>query len=346
MKTFLQVVNLLALFSFCHAQGNIFRNRKGPPLPVKAKKNCRGRKCDQPPISVEAKNCRGRKCDLVLPALDFGNGVDSISFDLKGNGRKIKCDKKAGRFAGNSDKWVGRCDNLGSAHLLTRGTNDRGEKQLFGSVADMDTQEICQFYPDAQGNNGVKCTPAADFPPFADPPNSPDEVGKEAKLLYSNRSVDLVDESSSSTNTSKKVGLKGSSPSIAADDPHRGLNDAGFVLDLLVVWTTNAECKASSLSNGCSFNSTTENTIRGNIESAVMEANEAYSNSGIQAELRLVHAYRHPSYVEAGSYSDMLNGITSKTDGIMDDVHDKRSDYGADIVALVVNNIAGTSTVQ
>ncbi len=71
-----------------------------------------------------------------------------------------------------------------------------------------------------------------------------------------------------------------------------------------------------------------------------METNTAYELSGIETELVLVHAYRDPDYEEAASdaFGNALDDITSTNDGIMDDVHSKRNTYGADLVAMIIDD--------
>ena len=96
-----------------------------------------------------------------------------------------------------------------------------------------------------------------------------------------------------------------------------------------------AECKQSGLSEGCLHTATTEINMRGLIDLAVAETNTAYENSGINTQLRLVHAYRDPDYVE-NTFSTALSDLQSQTDGQLDSVHSKRTLYGADIVAMLV----------
>ena len=67
----------------------------------------------------------------------------------------------------------------------------------------------------------------------------------------------------------------------------------------------------------------------------VFETNTAFDNSGVSAELRLVHAYREETYDESAGASAALEAITFTTDGEMDDVHAKRAEVGADLVALI-----------
>jgi hypothetical protein len=102
------------------------------------------------------------------------------------------------------------------------------------------------------------------------------------------------------------------------------IDDLGGTLDIMVVWTKQAECKKSFLAQDCTtFTTTTENNMRGLIDLAIAETNTAYTASGINTQLRLVHAYREPNYVEASTdkFSSALNAITITTDGVMDDVH-------------------------
>ena len=80
--------------------------------------------------------------------------------------------------------------------------------------------------------------------------------------------------------------------------------------------------------------------MRGRIALAIEETNAAYAISGVFTQLHLVHAYRDPFYVEASSdaFSAALNQITSTSDNVMDDVHTKRTAYGADLVAMIIDD--------
>lgn len=78
---------------------------------------------------------------------------------------------------------------------------------------------------------------------------------------------------------------------------HRNLQYS-TIIDVMIVWTKKAECSASGLSSACSVTSDTTFEIEGRIHLAIAETNEAFRLSGIDAELRLVHYYRDPSYVE------------------------------------------------
>lgn len=124
---------------------------------------------------------------------------------------------------------------------------------------------------------------------------------------------------------------------------HRGLvDDSGSNIDVMVVWTKKAECRKSGFAAGCTNTATTENNMRGLIDLAVAETNTAYTLSGVTTQLRLVHAYREPNYVETATnaFDSALASIKGTTDGVMDDVHTKRNTYGADVVAMIIDDSA------
>lgn len=212
-----------------------------------------------------------------------------------------------------------------------------GEKLLFGSVVAGD--DICRFAPDAKGNNGVICTPAANYPAEAEPKSAIEEIqvvvnddGRVRKLI-----ADPLDKPSSFLPRTS-YGLKGSLANAKNQTNRRGLlDDAGGNLDIMVVWTKRAECQNSELGTSCTPTETSTSNMLGLIESAIAETNTAYVNSGVVTSLRLVHAYRDETYSEV-SFNSALDDITYKNDGVMNDVHDKRTEYGADIVAMVIDN--------
>ena len=109
----------------------------------------------------------------------------------------------------------------------------------------------------------------------------------------------------------------------------------------MVVWTKRSECKKSGLDPDCILTDVTENNMRGLIDLAIAETNTAYNLSGVTTQLRLVHAYREPNYVEAATdtFVTALQNIQSTNDGVMDDVHVKRDVHGADIVAMIIDGV-------
>ncbi|HEX6898629.1 MAG TPA: M12 family metallo-peptidase [Thermoanaerobaculia bacterium] len=78
--------------------------------------------------------------------------------------------------------------------------------------------------------------------------------------------------------------------------------------------------------------------IDGMIELAVAESNEGYANSGVLINLVLVHKAL-TLYGEGDIIKD-LNRFMIRNDGRMDEVHEARDTYGADVAILIVDNQA------
>ena len=75
--------------------------------------------------------------------------------------------------------------------------------------------------------------------------------------------------------------------------------------------------------------------MQGLIELAVAETSTGYSNSAVDATMTLVHTYQ-VSYNES-NFSTDLAYFRNNNDGVMDEVHGKRDQYGADIAILITN---------
>ena len=117
-----------------------------------------------------------------------------------------------------------------------------------------------------------------------------------------------------------------------SDDPASGAAaDTGDVIDLMVAYTPAARTGAGNIDTFIRF--------------AIDNAHRIYSNSDIGFRLRLVHKYQ-VNYTEGSRLRMDLNRLTD-TDGVMDEVHDLRDRYGADLVALIVgrSNACGVAWV-
>ena len=102
--------------------------------------------------------------------------------------------------------------------------------------------------------------------------------------------------------------------------------DEGSVIDVLVVYTQVARSAAGGTG-----------AIEAEIGLAVALTNNSYDNSLVDTQLNVVHV-AEVDYNESGSYSQHLNRLTSTNDGFMDNVHALRDQYGADMVALLVDD--------
>jgi peptidyl-Asp metalloendopeptidase len=101
------------------------------------------------------------------------------------------------------------------------------------------------------------------------------------------------------------------------------------VVDLLVVYTSSAKTQEGG-----------QAAMEALIALGVDSANQAYSNSQIAMQLRLVYT-AEVAYTESGAIDADLTRLRSTTDGIMDQVHQLRDQHNADLVALIVDNGGG-----
>jgi len=104
--------------------------------------------------------------------------------------------------------------------------------------------------------------------------------------------------------------------------------DDGSIIDVMVVYTP-----AARISQGGT------NAMKSLIDLGIADTNAAYANSGVTQRIRLVYA-GEVNYQETNLIADLarLQGIA---DGFMDEVHELRNLYGADVVSLWGNYSAG-----
>ena len=184
--------------------------------------------------------------------------------------------------------------------------------QLFGSITDTADDTVTQIGVDADGNNYVDITPTSEFPPEAEPF---DTLGLMDGNPFQERFL---------SKTARRV------------------SNAEVTIDVLVVWTKNAECAHSKLAKQCQVNNNTMQSMISLIELAIFETNVAYKSSGVQIKLELVHSYRSETYDEpepsSDSFRQSLFALSGKNDGELDEVHQLRELHGADIVAMIVDD--------
>lgn len=121
---------------------------------------------------------------------------------------------------------------------------------------------------------------------------------------------------------------------------HRKLASESITIDVMVPYTQRVLCSISQAGSPdkCDPNDRRKAMVQARIDLAVQETNVAYENSGIPGRLRLVHSYMVENYDEIDlTYSQILTHI-STTDGVLDNVHVLRENYGADIVTMLVDN--------
>ena len=237
------------------------------------------------------------------------------------NGNTVKCGKK--NVVGDN-VWYGECEGDARDANFVQRTDDNGDALVFGSIH-IGT-DICHISPNADGIDEISCTPISDFPEEEEsvlaPPHDEDDYLNRDRT----RSLEFLNDPTA----------------IMSDNMHRDLQDnSTAVIDVMVVWTKQAECKVSGLldMSSCTLTTVTENNMLGLIDLAVTETNTALQLSGIYSTLRLVHAYRDLTYVEPTSnvYPVALEELRNLTDGKLDSVHKKRTLYGADLVQLFMS---------
>jgi hypothetical protein len=101
--------------------------------------------------------------------------------------------------------------------------------------------------------------------------------------------------------------------------------DDGSIIDVLVVYTP-----ASRIRYG-------QSGIESLIDLAVAETNQAYTNSQINTQLRLVYK-GEVNYTETPLMDIDLARLQNPTDGFMDEVYGLRDSYKADLVTLIEEN--------
>ncbi|HXS87929.1 MAG TPA: M12 family metallo-peptidase [Steroidobacteraceae bacterium] len=99
--------------------------------------------------------------------------------------------------------------------------------------------------------------------------------------------------------------------------------DDGKVIDLLVVYTDDAEGAASGAT-----------AMLAHVNAAVSDANLSYANSNLQQRLRLVHLAKL-DYDESVGVDAALIGFESATNSVFAPVRAWRDQYRADVVALI-----------
>ena len=213
--------------------------------------------------------------------------------------------------------WEGQDPMDGSTFTYVQ---DFRNGNLAGSLIDLTNHEVYQFHNHVDGSMSTTITKSNDFYPEIDAFDLQSEMEETLDNQGSNRSL--------------HTSFTASPLTVGDDAASRRLNDNGSVLDIMVIWTAEAECQRSYLAVGCTLTSQTHSNMVSLVNLAITETNIAFSGSGIQTQLQLVHAYRHPTFVEV----DMIGTLEALAGGYISGVHSNRANYGADIVSMLIND--------
>jgi hypothetical protein len=265
-----------------------------------------------------------RSCKFSTSNLKFDSD-NSIELVVNAGGRTIKCDKSLSKgYKG----WYGSCDgDADDANFITS-VDKNGNEKVFGSIQAGD--DVCHIAPNVNGEQEITCKPKSEFKAEDAPIDAltRDISGRYLSLDTKFGFIPMLNQNKTH-------------PSLRRNDQDENgrilYDDAGGNIDVMIIWTKAAECTKAGLPSGCVVSSTTESIMRGLIDLAIAETNTAFTLSGIFTTLRLVHAYRDPTYNEvSGDFYTNLDRVTGTNDGYMDSVHSKRVLYGADLVHMIL----------
>jgi len=167
------------------------------------------------------------------------------------------------------------------------------------------------------------------LPPDSDPMVSQQQT---RKLQSTNSSRKLQ-----TTNTAGQGYYFNSSSYYYGDEP--------TYIDVLVPYTLRALCAISRATdraeNGtCAVTNEKMAVLSQQMELAILEANNALEKSGIPGRLRLAYTFMIDADFDETplEYSEILFQAASSSDGVMEDISVMREKWGADVVALLVDN--------
>jgi hypothetical protein len=236
--------------------------------------------------AIYAKNCFHDKidnevtCQFNSTRLNLGTAktIRIVNY----NGQQVSCSKVTMRPQ-RPNVWYGNCDGDAEDANFIRRKDKNGKSRIFGSI--VIGSDMCQFGPSLNDVDQISCKPLKDYDEIA----KEDEPDDDKDIEYHERTRNLhfgfIAANISDTDATSNY-LRKQNPMY-----HRDLFDnSGSNIDVMVVWTRQAECRASRLAFPCTFTATTESRMRGIIDLAVQQTNSAFLLSGMLSSLRLVHA--------------------------------------------------------
>lgn len=277
----------------------------------------------------------GNKTSASASKAICGTGVDIQLFE----GDALLSFSASGRGCRSGKVFAGSTGDGKKQVTLVPG--EIGTSTFAASVTDVETGAVYSISPDGSGEMTVVERYQDDYGEELDPVDSLSPF--ERKLL---------DESylDNSDNIDREVvrlpsGVRGKAVANQFKDfgdryltEQQGERDLQVLteIDILVVWTANAECRHSGYARGCTHTATTEQNVRLLINLAISETNVAFNESGVFIKLNLVSANRvNYSETSTSAFNNALNDITN---GKIDNVHGDRTKYGADMVAMIIDD--------
>ena len=242
--------------------------------------------------------------------------------------------------------YVGSTED-GKCHvtLVSDDSNDTQASTVFAaSVTCDDTGAVYSIGADGNGTMTVVERLQADYgeeeelDPFDELPVE-ERALLEARFAATNSATAAVSTGGlrgKVTDQLRNIGDRFLAENHHSDTAHRDLQ-GNIIIDALVLYTADAECGNAGLPLPCVRNSTTEASIRSLINLAIAETNTAYTLSGVNVVLNLVHA-AYDNYIEFNTTSNVDLSASTK---LMDlqarpSVRALREAYGADAVSMII----------
>ncbi|CAB9512915.1 Peptidyl-Asp metalloendopeptidase [Seminavis robusta] len=220
-------------------------------------------------------------------------------------------------------------DGTVTCNLLRHASSSNSEDDILtGVVQDLARGLWYEIKPNADGFNTVTVVRDEDVPESVDP---------TAALTFQ-ESPDEYDDTSEGDATSFLQRQWNRIPSavqksIVNGGENQAAASANTIIDVLVVWTMNAECVKSSLAAGCAVSDDTQAKMQAAVTLMMSETNRVYENSNLDLTLRLAHAQRDTTgFQESGFARALLFASTSRT------IKQLRYDHQADIVLFLIDN--------
>jgi hypothetical protein len=240
--------------------------------------------------------------------------------------------------------YVGSTDD-GKCHITL--VSSDGSSNIFStafsaSVTCEDTGAVYSIGTDGSGTMTVVERLQADFgeelDAFDELPVEERALLEEARITDTNSAYTAVKAGGlrgKVANQLRSIGDRFLTDNHHSDTVRRDLQ-GNIIIDAMVLYTADAECANAGYTNsttglplGCERTPTTEASIRSLIDLAIAETNTAYSLSGVNVVLNLVHA-AYDDYVETDDMRTTLYALSAKPSVLA-----LREAYGADVVAMI-----------
>ena len=235
--------------------------------------------------------------------------IGEIEIEVNGGVKKFH---RSGQ--GKPDGFIGENDDLETIHLLKKGNI------VVGSIVSPRDGTVYQIRPNSKGKSQVFAIDQTSFRP------EESESSSTRRGLKGAHETDQLGFRSIDSQETDEQGTR-----------YLARGSATSEIGVIVLWTRAAECKFSGLNIGCDCSDQTKSNMESLVALSISETNYAFSSSGVNARVSLVHSYREESYQETSSAA-AVTSLGNPTDGHMDNIESLRVQYGGDAVVVLVHD--------